>query len=83
MIIKAHTNMDIVILLGNFHLQISFLGSIGYVTKNSRLEQTFSTVYGDKSVKVIMTAKAYERSMRAHCLATAALRKVLLLQVPP
>ena len=80
-IVKALMNMDIVILLGNFHLQMSFLGSTGYVMKNSGLQQAFATVYGDKSVQAIMTGKAYERSMRAHCMATAALRKRLLLQV--
>ena len=40
--------MKIVILLGNFHTQMSFLGSIGYVIKNSSLAQALSVVYGDE-----------------------------------
>ena len=63
MIVKAQMRMDIMILLGNFHLQMSFLGGIGYAMKNSGLPQASATVYGDKSVQGIMTGKACERTM--------------------
>ena len=68
-------------MLGNFHTQGSFLGSMGYVMKNSRLAQAFATVYGEEPVKKFLSGKSYERAMRAHGLATSVIKKMLLEQV--
>ena len=59
--------VSINLMLGNFHTQGSFLGSMGYVMKNSGLAQAFATVYGEEPVKTILSGKSYERAMRAHC----------------
>ena len=82
MIVKAHMNIHMVIMLGNFHVQMSFLGSIGYVMTNSGLEKAHISIYGEKSVKKIINGKEYERSMRANSLAASALRMLLLQQIP-
>ena len=53
-------NLDIVLLMGNFHSQMSFLGSIGYVMKNTAA----CTIYAENSVKYIRNGKSYKRAMR-------------------
>lgn len=40
-------------MLGNFYTQMSFLGSIGYIMKNSELAKALSTVYGEEPIKKI------------------------------
>ena len=75
--------LGIVILLGNFHTQMSFLGSIDYLMKNSGLAQAISTIYGEESVKYILNGKSYERATRAHGLVTSVLKKLLIEQINP
>lgn len=48
---KKNKDLDVTILLGNFHTQMSYLGSIGYVMKNSGLLQVFSSIYAENSAK--------------------------------
>lgn len=78
--VKLKMALEVVLLLGNFHLQMSFLGSIGYVMANSGLSEALATVYGDEPLKKIMNGKSYDRAMRAHSLATTALKEILLEQ---
>ena len=67
MMIKKKENLSITILLGNFHTtQMSYLGSIGYVRKNSGILELFSTIYAENSAKKMLEGKQYERAMRAH-----------------
>ena len=77
MIVKAHMNIHMVIMLGNFHVQMSFLGCIGYVMTNSGLEKAHISIYGDKYVKKIINGKDNDWPMRAN-----SLRKLLLQQIP-
>ena len=51
MMVKKKHSLSITILLGNFHTQMSYLGSIGYAMKNSGILDLLSTVYGENSVK--------------------------------
>ena len=81
MVVKRNMGLSINLMLGNFHTQGSFLGSMGYVMKNSRLAQAFATVYGEEPVKKFLSGKSYERAMRAHGLATSVIKKMLLEQV--
>ena len=77
---KSH-NLDITILLGNFHTQMSFLGSIGYVMKNSGLKELLSTIYAENSVKKILEGKQYESAMRIHNLLVTVLKKTIVRQI--
>ena len=81
MVVSYHMKIDIVILLGNFHTQMSFLGTIGYIMKNSGIEKVLSLIYGEKTAPHIMSGKAYARAMRSHFLIAGVLMKILLEQV--
>ena len=58
-------SMNIVCRLGDFHLLMSFLGSIGKLMEGSGLTELLETIYGSNTVKHIMTGKAYARALRA------------------
>ena len=81
MMIKKKENLSITILLGNFHTQMSYLGSIDYVMKNSGILELFSTIYAENSAKKMLEGKQYERAMRAHNLLLTVLKKVILQQI--
>ena len=66
LVLTKHLNLPVVNLLGNFHTQMSFMGSIGYVMANSGLEQALSLIYGVESIKWILCGKSYETAMRCH-----------------
>ena len=66
LVLTKHLNLPVVNLLGNFHTQMSFMGSIGYVMANSGLEQALSLIYGEEAIKWILCGKSYERAMRCH-----------------
>ena len=51
MMIKKKNSLPITILLGNFYTQMIFLGSIGYVMKNSDILELLSTTYAPNSAK--------------------------------
>ena len=57
MMIKKKNSLPITILLGNFHTQINFLGSIGYAMKNSGILELLSTAYAPKSAKQMVEGK--------------------------
>ena len=81
MMIKKKSSLPITILLENFHKQMSFLGSIGYVMKNSGILELLSTAYAVNSAKQMLEGKQYERAIRSHDLLTTPLKKIILLQV--
>lgn len=53
--------------LGLFHLLMSYAGAIGYVMGGSGIEELFATA--PSTVKHMLTGHAFARSMRAHMLA--------------
>ena len=57
MMIKKKNSLPITILLGNFHTQMSFLGSIGYVMKNPCILELLSSAYAPSSAKQILEGK--------------------------
>ena len=65
MMIKEAKDLQITIMIGNFHFQMCFLASIGFIVKNTGLEAILGVIYGDNTVKKIMSGKSYKRSMRA------------------
>ena len=52
--------------LGEFHLIMSYPGSIGFVMSGSGLKDLWSTVYAECSVVHMLSGHAYSRSVAAH-----------------
>lgn len=68
---------SIVLMLGGFHLQMNFLGSIGYFMNGSGLQEVLELVYAPNSVPHILSGKAVSRAIRAHFLVDAVLNALL------
>lgn len=72
-------DMPIIPRLGGFHLLKSFLGCIGYIMKDSGLEDVFQLIYpGSETVEKILSGVSYYKALRAHFLVDAALRVVII-----
>ena len=54
---------QVVLRLGSFHTEMSFLGSIGHLMKESGLKKLLELIYAPTAVKRILTAKAIARSL--------------------
>lgn len=77
--IVLDTGMPVVVRLGGFHLLKSFLGCIGYIMRDSGLEEVFQMIYsGSETVDHILTGGAYYKAIRAHFLVDAAMCSFLL-----
>ena len=57
MMIKKSKNLDITILLGNFHTQMSFLSAIGYVMQNSGIKEIFSLAFAEHSAEKMLSGR--------------------------
>ena len=68
---------SLVLRLGNFHTQMSFLGCIGHLMGGTGLQEAFELVYAENVVVHILNGKAYSRAVRAHLLMDAALSAIL------
>ena len=66
-IIKVKS-IKIVLILGGFHLMMSFLGSIGTLMKGSGFSEALQTVYGKNALEYMMSGKAVTRAVREHFL---------------
>ena len=64
---------SIVLNLGGFHTDLSFLGTIGNIMKSSGLKQMLTLVYPENTVNHMLNGKAYYRAMRGLFLVDAAL----------
>lgn len=69
---------SMVLRLGGFHLEMSFLGSIGHLMAGSGLQELIETVYAANSVKHMLTGKAVSRAIRGHLLVYGALQTMLV-----
>lgn len=65
--------LNIVPLLGGFHMLMSFYGSIGNIMDGSGISKLFHTIYGENATKHILSGKATARANRAHILTESAL----------
>ena len=72
---------QIVLCLLGFHVQMSFLGSMGHLMACSGLQELLELVYAGNTVAHMMTGKAASRPIRGHLLADAALSSTLLADV--
>ena len=70
----------IIVHLGAFHAEMSFLGSIGHLMAGSGLRELLELIYASNAVDHIMTGKAISRAVRAHLIVDAALNALLYSQ---
>ena len=68
----------IVLRLGAFHMEMSFLGSIGHLMAGSGLKELLELIYAPNAVDHILTGKAVSRAVRAHILLDGVLNALLL-----
>ncbi|KAJ8414824.1 hypothetical protein AAFF_G00023470 [Aldrovandia affinis] len=69
---------NIVLRLGGFHTEISFLGSIGHLMAGTGLQEVMELVYAVNAVVHMMTGKAIARAVRAHLLIDGVLNGLIL-----
>ena len=68
----------IVLRLGGFHTEMSFLGCIGHLMASSGLQDLLSLIYSPNAVVHMLTGKAIARAVRGHLIVDAALNALLL-----
>ena len=68
----------IVLRLGSFHTEMSFLGSVGHLMKGTGLEEVLELIYPDNTVGQILNGKAVSRAVRAHSLVKTALYALII-----
>ncbi|KAK6186089.1 hypothetical protein SNE40_008194 [Patella caerulea] len=72
---------NIVLRLGGFHLQMSFLGSVGHLMQSSGLQDAMETVYATNAVQHMFSGKAISRAVRGHLLVDSALNMLIVSDV--
>ena len=68
----------VVLRLGAFHTQMSFLGSIGHIMKGSGLQEVLEKIYADNTDSHILSGKVEQRTIHGHVLVNTALDALLL-----
>jgi len=71
----------IVLRLGGFHAEMSFLGCIGHLMVSSGLQELMELIYAPNAVIHMFSGKAIARAVRAHLIVDAALNALLLTNV--
>ena len=69
---------QVVLRLGSFHTEMSFIGSIGHLIAESGLKELLELIYAPNAVEHIVTGKAIARAVRAHLLVDAVLNTLIL-----
>ena len=69
---------NIVLRLGGFHTEMSFLGAIGHLMAGSGLQDVMELVYAANAVVHMMTGKAIARAVRAHLLVDGVLNAMIV-----
>jgi hypothetical protein len=72
--------MPIVLILGGFHLMMSYLNNIDTIMKVSGLSEAFQTIYSRNAVDYMMSGKSISRAQRGHLLVESALTVKFLRQ---
>ena len=67
-----------VLRLGGFHMQMSFLGSIGHLMAGSGLQERIEVVFTGNALRHMLTGKAISRAVRGHMLVDVALKTILV-----
>ena len=63
----------LVLRLGGFHNQMSFLGAIGHLMSGSGIQELLEVVYSSNTVAHMLSGKAVARAVRGHLLVDSAL----------
>lgn len=71
----------IVLLLGGFHAEMTFLGCIGHLMMASGLEEVMKLIYARNAVIHMFSGKAIARAIRAQLIVGAAINVLLLTNV--
>ena len=74
--------LKIIILMGNFHNEMASLTGIGYLMKNSGIEEVMQLIYKVNTTKAVLLDIDYERGVRVLGLIASALKRILLEQIP-
>ena len=74
---------SIVLRVGAFHTEMSFLGSVGFIMSGSGLQDVLQTIYAPNAVTHMMSGKAVSRAIRGHFLVDTALHAILLSKIYP
>ena len=69
---------SIVLRLGAFHMQMNFLGLIGYLMLDSGLKETLQTIYAPNVVAHMLSGKVVARAVRGHFIVDSALNALVL-----
>ena len=69
---------QVVVRLGAFHTEMSFVGAIGKLMENSGISELLSTVYAPNTTGHMLSGKAVSRAVRGHLLISDALNSILL-----
>ena len=72
---------SIVLRLGGFHTEMSFLGCIGHLMQGSGLAELLETVYASNAVGHMLNGKAVARALRGHFLVDNALHALLVANI--
>ena len=85
MIIKSEPMVSdlrgIILRLGGFHTEMSFLGCIGHLMASSGLQEMLELIYAPNAVVHMLSGKAIARALRAHFIVDAALNALMLKSV--
>ena len=72
---------SVVVRLGGFHAEMSFLGSIRHLMKGSGIEDLLKLIYATNTVDHILSGKVVSRAVRGHFIADASLHSLLAAKV--
>jgi hypothetical protein len=72
---------SLVLRLGGFHTEMSFIGSIGHIMSGSGLTSMLETVYAPTAVSHMMSGKAIARAVRGHFLVDTALTTLMMSEI--
>ena len=73
----------LILRLGGYHAEMSFLGCIGSVMAASGLEELLGEVFAPNTVKHVISGKALARAVRGHMLVDSALSALITEQTFP
>ncbi|CAG2250738.1 unnamed protein product [Mytilus edulis] len=69
---------SVVLRLGGFHMQMSFLGCIGHTMQSSGLYELLENIYASNTIEHMMSGKSVSRAVRGHSIIDCALYIMLL-----
>lgn len=67
---------NIVLQLGSFHMEMSFLGAIGSLMKGTGLQEILELVYASNAVTHMFSGKVVARAVRGHLIVDKALNSL-------